>query len=577
MEYVRKNIRGSQARISLGKDREEPTMITITPDRDDRAKVKNEKRTMSMDTSNLTQSRRPVRRELPVQVPIPKLNFGELGEEKTDTLSPTNVLSSGENSPKEETPMTPSKIDVTTLMDPTSGMGDLAKNRESRYGSTDFISRNQSMYFQKVHSMHIKRPSNANIDVPVGHQRTATRSSFSSQISSHEEVTPREDISTDEVLLTRLEILEREANERKIIQVLITSQKAEYSKAMPIGAPILMKLLQNYDCFAQVNDGFASRIVKSIQNVLEKCTSHVDLLAYWIGNFSIFLCLIFQEFPIAQGIEENTTKREIGKIIKDDSFVGYKVVTNEIHSDEMKVETTLTEFRNEIKKLLHVAYENLLMNMYIELIPLIESCMFELDGTSPLTTLFTKYMKLLKTNWTLPDLIQEYFAQILYFIDHFILNCCLNEPKWNSMGYSITLKFNMSSIEDWMFQNKINKRILEITRDITTLLMMNKDMLLEESIIQETIPNLSKRQIGVLIANYHRDDYDPVAHVPNVVLREYPVTQNVATEAGFIIYEPIIKKYVELSSWRVIDLPQQLKELEEILRSPRRSSICDSK
>ncbi len=124
------------------------------------------------------------------EITIPKLRFEEMKEDPVVISDGESTLSSG-GTPKHQ---------------PTASLDGIAKMSQLYGSGKDFMSRNQSMLFQKVHSKHIKKQSNVDIQIPVVGKSTKN-------VDTIVEVgvtPPEERIEADEILTTRLEILQRE-------------------------------------------------------------------------------------------------------------------------------------------------------------------------------------------------------------------------------------------------------------------------------------------------------------------------------------------------------------------------------
>lgn len=457
------------------------------------------------------------------------------------------------------------------------------------------LPKNQSKYFQKVLMENVKRsPSiyDLNSSTSTGVLNQFSNSFTINRMSnnlSFLQPKPNDPVrmSQDEMLLTKLKILERESKERKIMDELITTQKVEYtSKGLPLTSVVLMKIMQNFDSFSPVNDGFAQKVIKSIKMAIEKNMTDFEYLSYWIGNFSVILCIIKQEYPITEEtITEDkckkiTDRKKIATIVKDDSFFGFSVFLESLMNEqEMKIESDISEFKDSIEVLLYQTYACLLMNMYSTLLKIIEKCMFssenDKENTKLIILLFEKYYQLMIQNSFLKDIINSFYDQVFYFIENHILNIFMENQKYHTMGYSILLKLNTGVLTDWIFNKKIqiSNPNLELIKEITMILMVNKDMFLEDEFLNETCPSITKKEIAIFISSYHPDDYDPYADISPQLLKKYPKETNIEPRNEFVIFEFKIKNFVELNSWRMIDVPINLLDFEEELKSPRRSSI----
>lgn len=499
--------------------------------------------------------------------------------------------SSENNTPREDT--------INTPKDDSDDYIELEKKMRPRMLSEEFnMSKKESKYFQKMllenvkknpslQDMNVNSTSSPVINPSFSSSFTINRLSNNLSFIHHNKNEPVR-MSQDEMLLTKLKILEREAKERKIMDMLITTHKIEYtSKGLPLSGVVLMKIMQNYDSFSPINDGFSQKVIKTLKLTIEKISTDSEQISYWIGNLCVILNIIKQEYPITDTSEPTeqkyklfTDKKKIGAIVKDDSFFGYSLnLDPKVDNQDMKVESNVSEFKYQIEQLLTLSYSYLLMNIYSTLSNLIEKCMFsnetEKQNTKQIVSVFEQYYKLMIQNLFLNDIIACFFDQVFYFIENHILNIFLQNQKYHTMGYSIILKLNSGVLTDWIYSKKLKilNLNLELIKEITMILMVNKDMLLDEEFIKETCPSITMKEISVFVSSYHSDEYDQLAHVPSVVLKKFPKEKSIELRNEYIIFDLQIKNYVELNSWRILEVPNTLKTFEEELRSPRRSSL----
>ena len=66
----------------------------------------------------------------------------------------------------------------------------------------------------------------------------------------------------------KLELLQREEKERKILENTISLAELEFARGIPLAAPTLFKALIHWDCFQLRNQNFPNKIIKTLKTTL---------------------------------------------------------------------------------------------------------------------------------------------------------------------------------------------------------------------------------------------------------------------------------------------------------------------
>ena len=182
-------------------------------------------------------------------------------------------------------------------------------------------------------------------------------------------------------------------------------------------------------------------------------------------------------------------------------------------------------------------------------------------NSSHIIKILKQYLYLLNSNGVFEDLIKEFYKQTFYFIENFVLNFMLKKDQYCTMGASIQLKMGATALENWASDEKFLNLKLEKLREISNVLMMPKEILVDKETRNDICPNLKSSQVAKIVTFYHKDDFDPMGTVEKGTAEKIS-TASLEFEDEFIVYNPIFK-LIEMPSWRIVDIPKGLQGKED--------------
>jgi myosin heavy subunit len=294
-------------------------------------------------------------------------------------------------------------------------------------------------------------------------------------------------------------------------------------------------------------------------------------LCYWTGNLCTLLNLIRLEYPLSH--EQNQKPSEFAKIIEDDENFGeFKLhLTKKIEEDLMD-QTPLMQFKSELEILLGISYGFMLSLLYKELDELLIACTFceeissgKIGSPDIILEIFKSFLKIFKSNGVYHDIIEQFFQQTFYFINGHLLNLLLTHKKYCSMSSSVNLKLMVSELSVWAEGQKFCncKKYLENLRDISNVLMVDKNELIDSTVREHVCPTLEVCQVLTLLCFYHADEFDTIGEISLFVIQKLNdlclETENTIIDE-FIIQKPFLKTLIDMPSWKYLDLPKELRE-----------------
>ena len=114
----------------------------------------------------------------------------------------------------------------------------------------------------------------------------------------------------------------------------------------------------------------------------------------------------------------------------------------------------------------------------------------------------------LKHNLVPSGVVNQMMDQAMRFIDSTLLNDILLRSDMCSYQKGVQIKFNATLLEQSISSSLGRTMELKLIRQAATLLMMKKDTLVNRDVRLQTVPNLNSAQIGKMLLNYIREDYE---------------------------------------------------------------------
>lgn len=102
------------------------------------------------------------------------------------------------------------------------------------------------------------------------------------------------------------------------------------------------------------------------------------------------------------------------------------------------------------------------------------------------------------------DVRVQYVVQMCHFVNASVMNMALTEPALSTPQAALQIKFEMSLIEEWLCKEPrylVASSRLAQTRDWANLVVMGKDILLDDALVKSTFPTLTWKQIYRTLVN----------------------------------------------------------------------------
>lgn len=128
--------------------------------------------------------------------------------------------------------------------------------------------------------------------------------------------------------------------------------------------------------------------------------------------------------------------------------------------------------------------------------------------------------------------VSQCMSQVAYFMDCALFNTLLTTKELVKMGCVLTLKMNISAVEEWLSKSedtRVCREQFTRCRQTADMIMMPKEALIDNETRHDVASALSASQIHHLLSLYSTDEYDPVP-VPRSVL--VSIDKQLQDEAG---------------------------------------------
>ncbi|EFC48654.1 DIL domain-containing protein [Naegleria gruberi] len=295
---------------------------------------------------------------------------------------------------------------------------------------------------------------------------------------------------------------QKENNEKNLVFYLITDKLPEYSREIPVSAPLIYKALKHWDSFKPENNSLISKIITALTSVIRSNDTKFDTLCYWLSVMLSLLTLLQKDFPIThsheQGVQVDLLKDlDLSSInvgsrgILDDvlpskeTTVGYiemleAVVKTVLELDKEKgIRTTsislvasdngndddnsfafegpVSQFKKDLLELIHKIFVILYQDVIRKLLPLLFEGLFGKNGqpssnadANKIGKVLDETFKLFKNNFIPKTFREQFFGQVFYFINCFAFNAVYSHKRnYCNMSSGIMLKMSVSILELW--------------------------------------------------------------------------------------------------------------------------------
>jgi myosin heavy subunit len=390
--------------------------------------------------------------------------------------------------------------------------------------------------------------------------------------------------------------LQQETNERSVLDCLVNNRQPDFSENLPLAAPILFRILQQWDSFTTTKSEFPSKIFNAIRTVTEANKDNNDLLAYWLSNCCTILNLLQKEYPVSLDNDMRNDEPSVTRItVPNDPNVSNQhqsTATSPQSSsktvgdtDEFAFESPIAKFKNDIIGLTVKIYCNLMENIYKSLTAILIPAMFSSKASGSNKTLeprlvvniLSEHYSYMIKNHIPKEIILQFFDQVFFYVNAHTFNALFDIPaKRCKMGSAIMMKMAVSELEAWTDDKRLVKckDQLSSLRQASDIMIMNKASLVDESTRKEVCPTLTLSQVRKVLQLYQPDEFDPDT-VPSSVLKALPAPDsrsrgNSTTSINSdkpevddgILQKPRFDLDNEIPNWKKVKVPQTLLSQE---------------
>jgi len=123
-------------------------------------------------------------------------------------------------------------------------------------------------------------------------------------------------------------------------------------------------------------------------------------------------------------------------------------------------------------------------------------------------------------------IVLHIMAQVVYGVNVNVFNALIRGQVVCTAGVGFAIKMAMSQLEEWAA--KCNAKLVPYVRrgfdlcsQAANVLVIDKSIFASDDVMNDIFPGITKEQIGLLLENFHPDQFAPDA-VPDVVLNMYP-------------------------------------------------------
>ncbi|KAK5582214.1 hypothetical protein RB653_003797 [Dictyostelium firmibasis] len=118
-----------------------------------------------------------------------------------------------------------------------------------------------------------------------------------------------------------------------------------------------------------------------------------------------------------------------------------------------------------------------------------------------------EFFEILRQNYVHPSLIGQFYSQLFYYINAWLLNSLNNIKGLCSVVNGFQMKIELSKIQDWVSISHLDESINQLEPMIETanLLVMDKELLSDEEVLHQVCPSVSMYQIKHLLQSFQTD------------------------------------------------------------------------
>ncbi|KAM9963803.1 hypothetical protein ACTFIW_007057 [Dictyostelium discoideum] len=118
-----------------------------------------------------------------------------------------------------------------------------------------------------------------------------------------------------------------------------------------------------------------------------------------------------------------------------------------------------------------------------------------------------EFFEILRQNYVHPSLIGQFYSQLFYYINAWLLNSLNNIRGLCSVVNGFQMKIELSKIQDWVSISHLDESINQLEPMIETanLLVMDKELLSDEEVLHQVCPSVSMYQIKHLLQSFQTD------------------------------------------------------------------------
>jgi len=146
-----------------------------------------------------------------------------------------------------------------------------------------------------------------------------------------------------------------------------------------------------------------------------------------------------------------------------------------------------------------------------------------IDVAGGLTTILTEHLVSLRKHMIFDSVVKQFFCQVFYYINTRLFNDLLHQRELCTCGNGFQIKLGLGQLDEWVAKNdKKNlavaaRRYLQHITEAANVLVVDKAIFEDETMISNVCPTLSIPQVRALLSQFRTDQYSPEP-VPKAVL-----------------------------------------------------------
>eukprot|EP01135_Chromosphaera_perkinsii_P002023 Nk52_evm70s215 gene=Nk52_evmTU70s215 len=311
-----------------------------------------------------------------------------------------------------------------------------------------------------------------------------------------------------------------EKDEQEIINRLIVNLKPQHlANELPgLIAHILFMCVRyaDHNNSPRQLQGLLTAAISSIKHVVMKNSLNLNFTAFWLAN----LCRLVSDMRSYSGELQNVDESIASQTLKNFDLSEYREVLSDV----------IVQIYHTIVKHIQELLAPMIVPAFLDSEPsgMVSSKPATSFGhkssaktvtASNVFEILSSILEIMRTHYVEPNIIQQIFEQIIYFIGTTMLNNLMLRKDLCHWSKGIQIRYNLTLLADWVRDSNIKniKLRLESITEAAQLLQMDKTRNEDVELICETCKSLNALQIQKLLVMYTPGDYEE--KVPASVIR----------------------------------------------------------